>query len=188
MRYATEIEAELSTITDLASSLSDGMRVLTAQNLARPVNEYIAAGNPLPEALKDVDPFVDAFLAARAASKKGTARAMWAHPDSAHDAALYVRRKVWEQKVLNGSFVSRAAAALGTMVVLQRTFRGNAHEAINHAAKHNTDVAMLVTDIRLAVDETVKTNLERVTCYLANEILLAVPEVKTKLLENANVL
>lgn len=186
MPYATEREAEIFTMPCLASNLSDGMQILSAQNLARPMNDFIATGHPLPERLVDTDAYSDAFLETRLAGKKTAARAMWQHPSAPADVLLYVRRKVWAAKVERMDFATGAAAALGSMVVLQRDYRAGVHEALNHAAKHNEDVKLLAGEIRDAIDAVVTEKLLQVTQRLAGDIALGFPELQAKLLKDSS--
>jgi flagellar biogenesis protein FliO len=180
--------AEVYSLTDLATGMSDGMRSLSAQNLARPVATYSNEVEPLPDELHAVPEYAERFIAwqfdrAQKGQHKAAASALWSSLDALHDARLYVRRKVWLVKVANQTIINPVARMLATTVELHKSYRSDVHEALNHAAKHNTDVKALGQDLRDALDEVVVRRLRETTERLAGEVLTALPALQQALLE-----
>lgn len=60
------------------------------------------------------------------------------------------------------------------------------HEALNHAVKHNQDLAKLQDDIREQVDETIRQVFKDSMETLARTLLPALPQLQRLLLEGEN--
>jgi DNA repair ATPase RecN len=177
----TEEQAEIMALTDLATGLSDGMKSLTAANISRPVKTF---DNPIPEQLSEVEGYADRFIDWQVdRQKKPEAKATWTHPDAYHDVALYLRRRVWQAKVEAGSIINPIARMLATTTTLHRKYRADVHEALNHAAKHNEEVAKLGQDMKDQLDEVVKTRLEETTRMIAGAALATVPQLQQMLMQ-----
>ena len=176
----TEEQAEIMALTDLATNLSDGMTALTAANISRPIKSF----GDLPDALSDVDAFVERFIDWQIARLKDPAQlALWSSPEALADCLKYARRKVWQAKVAHGAVINPVAKMLAATVTLHRKYRADVHEALNHAAKHNEDVKLLGQEMRDQLDDVVRMRLEDTTKALAGAALATVPQLQQILMQ-----
>ena len=171
-----EERAEVMALTDLASNLSDGMKLLTAANISRPIKTF---GEPIPPNMVDADEYAERFIAWQVGRlTEQQVRATWSHPDALEDVRKYVRRKVWQIKIESGDVIHPVAKMLATTVHLHRKYRADVHEALNHAAKHNTDVKALGQEMREQLDEVVRARLEETTQAIAGVALVTLPQLQ----------
>lgn len=172
-----EEQAEIVSLTDLATNLSDGMTMLKPSNIAKPV----AAFGEIPEDLAAVDVYVERFITWQIDRLDAQAGERWSHPEALADVRRYVRRKVWKHKVESGAVINPIARMLATTVTLHQSYRSDVHEALNHAIKHNEDSKNLLTEMRDQIDEVVRARLEQTTQMIAGAALATVPQLREAL-------
>lgn len=176
-----EEKAEIMALTDLATNLSDGMKLLSPANLARPVKSF---GEDFPDELCQVPSFAERFIAWQVArTESASGKADWSHPDALADTQRYLNRKVWQVKIANGAVINPVARMLAATVHLHRQYRADVHEALNHAAKHNEDVKLLGQEMRDQLDDVVRTRLEETTKMLAGAALSSLPQLQQTLMQ-----
>jgi len=172
---------EIQTLTDIATNLSDGMLLLKPANISATLRKYEEDN---PELLSEIDIFSEHFVNWQIQRKQPAEKLeMWSHPDALHDVKLYLTRKVWEVKVINGTIVNKVAQVIALTNHLHKKYRADVHEALNHVVKHNEDVKALGSELRDSLDEIVKLRLEDTIKVIAGAILTELPDLQNKLLE-----
>ena len=169
---------EIKSLHCLATNLSDGMRIMKAGNLARPLKTYREIA-PLEPELIGCDEYARAFVDWQVSRQvKKVNQLLWEQPDVLHDAQLYVRRQVWQLKLEQGKFDHPVAGMIAATVTLHRKYRSDVHEALNHAAKHNEDVKLLGQEMKDQLDEIVSARLLETTQRLNSTILTEMPALQ----------
>lgn len=176
----TEEMAEIMSLTDLATNLSDGLTRLSARNMVHPLAAF---EEPIPGDLVSVDGFVDRFMSWQIKRlEKAEALDLWGDRASYADVTKVVRRKVWQRKIEDGSVINPVAKMIAATVYLHRKYRADVHEALNHAAKHNVEIAKLGAELRDQLDDVVRARLEETTQMLAGAALATVPQLQQVLM------
>jgi hypothetical protein len=169
--YESELFAEASELANLKSSLSDGMTVFTARNFARPAGQFSAEVAPLPDQLVEAAEYTRAFLSWQYDRAKKPDKPRWDNPDVVQDCYLYIVRHIWLRKLENPNGIEHPGARMiAVLMAVQKEIRTRVHEGINHAAKHNKDVAALGSDIRDEIDSTVRALLDESAKQLATQV------------------
>ncbi|WP_295442603.1 hypothetical protein [uncultured Thiodictyon sp.] len=153
---------------------------MSARNITHPLAAF---DEPIPDNLAAVDGFVDRFMTWQIGRlKKPEALDLWGDRDSYADVTKYIRRKVWALKIEAGSVINPVAKMIAATVYLHRKYRADVHEALNHAAKHNTEISKLGQELRDQLDDVVRSRLEETTQMLAGAALATVPQLQQVLM------
>ena len=175
-----EENLEIQSLTDIATNLSDGMRLLKPSNISAPIRKY---NEQMPELLSEIEQFLDGFINWQISRKQAVEKLeMWTHPDAYEDVKLYLTRKTWDVKIANGTIINKVAQVIAVTNYLHKKYRTDVHEALNHVVKHNGDVKALGVELRDALDDVVKDRLEETIKAIAGAVLTELPELREKLL------
>lgn len=77
---------------------------------------------------------------------------VWSDIRCEDDLETFAARKVWDRKTERGTFTNSSAAAIAATNNISRFARSQAHEALQHTAKHNKDIATLLPEIKDNMD------------------------------------
>jgi hypothetical protein len=169
--YESELFAEASELANLKSSLSDGMTAFTARNFARPAAQFSVDVTPIPDQLVEAAEYTRALLAWQYERSKKADKPKWDNPEVVQDCYLYIVRRIWQRKLEKPNGIEHPGARMiAVMVAIHKDIRTKVHEGINHAAKHNQNVAALGSDIRDEIDSTVRALLDESAKQLATQV------------------